>query len=670
MFKKAFQLFTKSKLCFIPFLLFFAAAIIYCLFYAVPNAEFHIFELEYREYLLFVEQPFMLLTFILFVLFLVLSYEYFSKARRVGFLESFSATEKAVPFLINQFLVLELLAAAFAIVITVFSFIVPIKSKIADWEYISYLIKLGIMYFFVADTIAVLIGYLISKIKSSIAGYVLIIFTTFMFSPIVCSIADTIGMSSDKIYLNPFVYMFEVFPQAMSNYDADSYGYPLNSHNYMLAVFWLALLIGIVSLSLLKKKETLKKSVVSISLAIVILAGVYVNLPYSEYAYHDEDKYRSTFEPVEYYNPFGIEPENIPFQYNEPSNFNIAEMDIDLKINRQLSAIVTIQVDDTQLSDYKFTLLRGYKVKSIKDGNGNELKYDRYSDYITVYPDNEESIRNGIIFEYSGRNNSFYSNNQGAFLPTGIAYYPINGFRYVYDMRKQDYFVNAFDQPALINLTVDTKKTVYSNLERTADGKNEFSGISDGLTLVSGFYKETEVEGCRFVYVSYGRCDENMINNDIAEEIRNNQQFYDGKTIVWIDRAVGGKRYDYYEASDHVLFNNEMYLYWHESVVDDFDCSNNYLDVFYRFLTFYDENSALYKAYTDITENGADYDKTDINYALAEKIVEYGDDEVYEWLRVHMMAFEDASIDYTIDFIGKKTEFDLQCEQYEKEMGL
>lgn len=661
MFKKSFDLFVKSKFCMIAYILFFGGVIGYCSIRELPYA------IDCREdYIIITEDSFLKFSIVLFILFLFISYEYFAKSRRSDFDECLSVTKNGELFRFNQFLVMELLALLFACVLTALSLIGPVKNSLVDFEYISYVLKLSFLYFFVADTIAILLGMLLSNIKNNIVAYVLLILITFMFSPLSFMLPDTIYAASNKIYIYPFFYMFNIFPMDYPSQSYDDYGLPLNSINYMRAVFWLSLLVGILCLRYLKRNRTAQKAVVSLSLVVVIISGVFINLPYSEYPSHTEDPVKG-YEGYEYYSP--LKYENMPMQYDEPADFEITAMDIDLKVNRQLSATTSVKIDNTSLSSYKFTLFRNYKIKSIKDENGNKLKFDRYSDYVTVYPAEGERITEKIIFEYSGYCAAYYSNSQGIYLPVGFYYYPINGFHYVFDVRAQRYIKNLLDKPVPINLTVDTKKTVYSNLDRVEDGKNEFSGTADGVTIVSGFYRETEIEGCRVVYIAYGTNEERIFGN-IKDTIKKDPEMYKDKVLINSVGTLCGSEDDvYYVTSDHILFNNDYYFVEKTNGSLNNDVSDNAIKLLYKMLTYTDKDSELYKA-CEAYNNGSLTDKNSLDYILAQKIDEYGFEDALKWLKLHLSQYIDGSMEEIAEQIGEKTEMDLYYEEYEREHGL
>lgn len=658
MFRYAVDLFKKLKICMIPCIIAFVGIVGYCAKQVFTN--FNTTEVLYGERVV------LEFTAVLFILFLFISYEYFAKAQRDDFNECLSVTQKGNIFRLNQFFLLELFALGFTIVLTLLAFAGVFKIQEVDWAYYSYAIKLNMIYLFAADTLAVLIGITLSKIKSNIISYVLMILCAFMFSPLVLAIPGLVLSATGKIDIYPFFYMFEILPHNFSGYNYDVYGFPMNSHNYMLILFWLALVLGILSLLVIKKNKILKSAIASALLITVVMTGVFVNLPHSEYLPSKDDMIRGTCEGVFYYNE-STPIEERPMQYNEPADFNITSMDMNFKINRQLKATVGIGVDNKSLDAYKFTLYRGYKIKDIFDANGNRLKYDRYSDYITVYPENGNLMTDEICFDYEGFSPTYFSNSQGAYLPAGFAYYPINGFHYIFNIQTQGYLRTLLDNPVPIKLKIDTKNEVFSNLDKVAE--NEFSGMSNGLTVVSGFYKETEIEGCRLIY-KYIDEEFNMdsVRSDIFNTIKDNSDKLKGKTLIMNPRLTTNTEYsEYFEASDHMLFNSASYL------VDGYEYTQKstvVMDLYYKMLTYYDKDSELYK-FCEAYKNGelSDADKNSSDYILAQKIDEYGIDNAFKWLERHLTEQFDCTVEELVSQIGEKTETDIMYENYEKEIG-
>ena len=126
---------------------------------------------------------------------------------------------------------------------------------------------------------------------------------------------------------------------------------------------------------------------------------------------------------------------------------------------------------------------------------------------------------------------------------------------------------------------------------------------------------------------------------------------------------------EYFEASDHMLFNSASYL------VDGYEYTQKstvVMDLYYKMLTYYDMDSELYK-FCEAYKNGelSDADKNSLDYILAQKIDEYGFEEAFRWVDRHNVnEFKGQTAVQIAEQIGEKTELDLQFEEYEREHGL
>lgn len=326
------------------------------------------------------------------------------------------------------------------------------------------------------------------------------------------------------------------------------------------------------------------------------------------------------------------DPEKIAIQKDEAPDFKITSYDMTFDIKNELKGNVTVNVDKPDLSEYKFTLYYGYKLNGITNSNGDKLDYSRDGDYITVYSD---SATDSLTFKYKGLNMNYYSNSQGSYLPSGFAYYPINGFHYVYDVAtsEQGRIGTRLETPVPIRVKVNTPKTVFSNLDRI--DKNIFEGTSDGLTLVSGFYKELEEDGVRVVYPYMDTKDihdlkrSDSILDEYRAKIKEMLEIYPeykGKTIILKGGAGSGSTDDrIFESSDHVLAYSFTDLINGVPYIEEKTPVKVRLDFFFAYMKYYDKDSELYKLCQQDVDSLPD-DSDDLNVILAKKINEYGDE--------------------------------------------
>lgn len=558
---------------------------------------------------------------IIFIMFLFTSHYYFSQARKNELLECASVTATGKNgFIMNQFSVMLTLALITCAVSFLLSIIFSFKDPNADGAYFLYSAKISILYFFLANIIAILIGLLCSTIKKTAAAYLILIICSFVFSPMTSRLTGEIYNKSDEsIY--PLWRIFEIFQN--TSYDTTASGVNANIKSLSIIVFWISLFAIIAMFTVFSFRiKRAKQIAATICLAVFVLSGAGTLMPYSSISLDSN----SLGSDTEHY--VLQDPENFIIQKNEEPNFEITGYDMNFKIKNLLSGDVTVKVDNPNLTEYHFTLYYGYKLKSVTNSSGEKLKYDRDGDYITVHTDAPTESFN---FKYKGFSQVFYSNSQSSNLLGGFAYYPINGFRYVYSVADQGSIRTKLSTSVPMSVKVDCGKTMFSNLEST--GKNTFEGTSDSLTLVSGFYKEINTDGIRMIYPYY----QNPLDIGGVEDYETQLKMlidakpkYKGKTVI-LANSLGSSADDrIFTASDQVLTTNISTIY--DDTQEEFfkekgdpKIKNDY---YFAFLKYYDKDSELYKL-TQQDPSTLPDDSDDLNTVLAKKIIQYKDDESF-----------------------------------------
>lgn len=559
---------------------------------------------------------------IVFIMFLFTSHYYFSQARKNEFLECASVTTKGKNgFIMNQFSVMLTLALITCGVSFLLSIIFSFKDPNADGAYFLYSAKISILYFFLANIIAILIGLLCSTIKKTAVAYLILIISSFVFSPMTSRLTGEIYNRSDEsIY--PLWRIFEIFPKTFSH-DIAASGVNANIKSLSIIVFWISLFAIIAMFTVFSFRiKRAKQIAATICLAVFLLSGAGTLMPYSSISL-DTNSLGSDAEHYVFQ-----DPENFVIQKNEKPNFEITGYDMNFKIKNLLSGDVTVKVDNPNLTEYHFTLYYGYKLKSVTNSNGEKLKYDRDGDYITVHTDAPTESFN---FKYKGFSQVFYSNSQSSNLLGGFAYYPINGFRYVYSVADQGSIRTKLSTSVPMSVKVDCGKKMFSNLEST--GKNTFEGTSDSLTLVSGFYKEINTDGVRMIYPYY----QNPLDIGGVEDYETQLKMlieakpkYKGKTVI-LPRGYGSSADDrIFTASDQVLTTNISTIYddQQEKFFEEKGDPKIKNDYYFAFLKYYDKDSELYKL-TQQDPSTLPDDSDDLNTVLAKKIIQYKDDESF-----------------------------------------
>lgn len=559
---------------------------------------------------------------IIFIMFLFTSHYYFSQARKNEFLECASVTAKGKNgFFLNQFCVMLTLTLITCAVSFLMSIIFSFKDPNTDGAYFLYSIKISILYFFLANIIAILIGLLCSAIKKTAAAYLILIICSFVFSPMTSRLTGEIYNRSDEsIY--PLWRIFEIFPNT-SSYDTTVSGVNANVKSLSIIVFWISLfaVIALFTVSSFRAKAV-KRATTTICLIIFALSTAGTLMPYSSISLDSN----SIGSDADYY--VFRDPENFVIQKNEEPNFEITGYDMNFKIKNLLSGDVTVKVDNPNLTEYHFTLYYGYKLKSVTNSSGEKLKYDRDGDYITVHTDAPSDSFN---FKYKGFSQVFYSNSQSSNLLGGFAYYPINGFRYVYSVADQGSIRTKLSTSVPMSVKVDCGKKMFSNLEST--GKNTFEGTSDCLTLVSGFYKELSTDGIRMIYPYY----ESPLDIDGVEDYGAQLKMlieakpkYKGKTVILTIGSGSSADDIIFTASDQVLTSSISTIYYddQEEFLKEKTDPKIKNDYYFAFLKYFDKDSELYK----LTQQDPDTlpnDSDDLNTVLAKKIIQYKDDELF-----------------------------------------
>lgn len=618
-FKLNFLEFVRTKFCIIIYIVVNASMFLtslYRMFFDtmstrlfVPSNLSQIQALSFSEYNL-------CFAAIVFIMFLFTSHYYFSQARKNEFLECASVTATGKNgFILNQFSVMLTLALITCGVSFLMSIIFSFKDPNADGAYFLHCTKISILYFFLANIIAILIGLLCSTIKKTAAAYLILIICSFVFSPMTNRLTGEIYNRSDEsIY--PLWRIFEIFPKTLS-YDTAASGINANIKSLSIIIFWISLFAIIAMFTVFSFRiKRAKQIAATICLAVFVLSGAGTLMPYSSISL-DTNSLGSDAEHYVFQ-----DPENFVIQKNEEPNFEITGYDMNFKIKNLLSGDVTVKVDNPNLTEYHFTLYYGYKLKSVSNSNGEKLKYDRDGDYITIHTDAPTESFN---FKYKGFSQVFYSNSQSSNLLGGFAYYPINGFRYVYSVADQGSIRTKLSTSVPMSVKVDCGKKIFSNLEST--GKNTFEGTSDSLTLVSGFYKEINTDGVRMIYPYYDASEDYETQLKMLIEAKPK---YKGKTVILASGSGSSADDRIFTASDQVLATNILTLCddQQEEFLEEMGDPKIKNDYYFAFLKYYDKDSELYKL-TQQDPSTLPDDSDDLNTVLAKKIIQYKDDESF-----------------------------------------
>lgn len=370
--------------------------------------------------------------------------------------------------------------------------------------YIHVVLSLVLNVFFVME-LAIILGITLSALNNRIVSYMLSFLMIFLVSPYFIQIATMVCLENRK---GGFVYtiaeFFNVLPLCDEHMDPIySFADSVIPYRWCIIIF-----LGSVSLLILFLCQAKRRKKAVLALIACILSGVIV--------FGDSCKVNMNFNPsntrmCEQYEYFVKESPYGNTIKDEKPDYKIKKYDMDLTICINLKAKVTMTMNK-YLSEYKMSLFHGYKVSKVTDEKGDKLKFNQKNDYILVENSDENKI---INVEYSGSSPKYYSNVQGTYLPGYFCYYPRAGYIPVFDLDYVSMKQNFVDKNTKFNLKINSIFEIYTNLPKTDDG---YKGQCDGVTILSGYYKEQDLGNGNNVVYPYLLPYEDYFNPDEAED--------------------------------------------------------------------------------------------------------------------------------------------------------
>lgn len=392
-----------------------------------------------------------------------------------------------------------------------------------------------------------------------------------------------------SINIFPLLRLFDIFPPALNYQPVYAFGQSVLPYRWLTALFWLLLSLFVISLKTGERNRRFRVApAVFASLALVFL--VVSQLPTSRVIVGSDDpKYSMEYGDKEYYykaydfysddyDEDGANKEWARFE----KEFDVTDYDLEIKVGNNLHVRAAITVDKPNLEKYDFTLYHGYKISSVRDGDGNKLRFKQDGDHFTVFNPEKKSL-DRIVLKYSGFSTQYYSNIQGLFLPGYFPYYPHSGSLPVYNMEMGEIYRFMLDEPTHFKVKVNSSQTVYSGLEQT--GKNEFEGSTTGVTLVSGLYDCYEKDGVKMVYpYLHFYCGQEKQRAKFFDKYRSTETLPDNiKTVIIIPSIESNGGYTGYCQFDNYLVSKEILQidedYKNQSIEPwKFDVYQNYMN--------------------------------------------------------------------------------------------
>ena len=483
-----------------------------------------------------------------FVFFAFISYEFGRMDFSVGFEECCSAIKYGRVEAIEARILVMIFLAMPCLIINLLIYIIAGIVCSAGAAAIFHVLAHIVINFFVVPLIGTLLGAVLAIYAKRGVAYIVLLVITFFSSPAVngfcADLYYSTGISANR-WLRVFPFMT---PSSFFYTPNIAYGYSLRPYRLFAFLMWILVLCALLLFFFARNRYGKHFLVLGVACLTLGLCCAPIVLQNNSDNIEDIESTEEVGGEIRYYI---INKTSPPDACPE---FKITSYDMELKLSNVLHAEVKVSVSPSNLDIYGFTLYHGYKVKSVRDESGRDLKFRQNDDWIEVESTGETS---SLTFTYSGYSNTHYSNGQGAALPGTFAYYPRAGYVTCYG--DTGYETLTLDEPTQFDVKIKNRKKFFTNLNRT--GKNTFSGKTTGLTIVGGFYKEDKIGDTNLVY-TYVDMDVNEIkkvfsnlmqtydrsfNTIMVAELREGKSMRDyGDTLIFTDLALSAVEMDYF----------------------------------------------------------------------------------------------------------------------------
>lgn len=460
--------------------------------------------------------------FYVFLVLLFLSYKFLCKVHTHRLSEVQNTAPAAKKSKISAQVVPAGAAFLFTLLFTAYNLFFNIKFGLRGADYNLYVVLCCVLNIFLTGLLAVRIGAFLAKIKKAALCYALLVIFAFLFSPFFQSIAAEMKLyeNVDITAVSNILNIFTPGLDLMANFNN---GYSILPYRWALVLFWILLFCVLGAGKESRRSRTQAVHISARAAGAAVLLVVYL-MPQSKILPDYSPQGSIEYDFYHYTDTSDLEGRENYVQKEEAADFDVAAVSLDIKISYKLKATAQIDLFTPSVSGtYKFTLYHGYRVSSVTDEHSAQLDFTQDNDYLTIRAGGVKSI----VINYSGAAAKYYSNYQGVCLPGNFAYCPVPGYHVVYDSEAQQLSPIYFESDTDFRLNIDAPYKVYCNLSET--GENEFAGSACGVTLLSGFLTQKQIDGITFIY-SY-------LNDDID---RNLDKIADELKDIWETSSGGG----------------------------------------------------------------------------------------------------------------------------------
>lgn len=500
MIKQNLKLFFKTKIIFIP--------VIILLVCFLGNLVYSCYSFSLNNDVLIYLKNSIKLCLLSFVILCFTSYEFFYLYKRCYIDEAlYSHKNGKTRILTSTVTVLLFIPALEFFSAFVFNFVIFLSSGMNDYSYLYHIFSVLFLYVFLGGIIPILLGVFFAQKTKRIVSYALMALIIFLVSSTSDFIPGGLSQVTKINFWESKYFLAYILPNDLEWYMNHDYGMYAEIYRWNLIIFWISLL-SFLFFKLCQIKKTALKAVL---LSLTLLISTFNLVGYFYGGSHIEKGAQLDSISMSDY-LFYTENE----QKNQDPDFEVTSYDMDLSIYRQLDAEVSMNLSDTGLEYYNFTLYHGYNVLKITDIEGNALKYNREGDYVTVIGNGNLQL---INIKYSGYSPILYSNYQACSLPGFFAYYPIPGF-YKITGDYTTYNPIEIKSETEFNIRVDSARQFYSNLDEVKNEKNCFVGVTSYPTLFSGFYKSNSSDIYKIYAITVKGWGLSEIDEEYIDEIQ------------------------------------------------------------------------------------------------------------------------------------------------------
>ncbi len=428
------------------------------------------------------------LNYLLAVAFMFLSYEFIIKAKTNNVTEYLSSLKNGTfSYYISSIGILILALFIFSVIIFAVNTIFYVCNYAVNNDYIIHILLNVILNIFLISSIFILLGAVLTFTQKRVSGYAGMIVVCVFTSPIFSILATQLH-SNLNFNIFTLVDLLDFSTPLVDWTPIYTFGFSVLSYRFQQIGFFAFLLIGLIFFKVAKKQKikTIILSLISVCLSLTFLFMYFQpiskvtlsNNPFNGFA---SDQYYYSLENTEH--------------KKQLAEFRVNKYKLSLSIDRQLNGVAELYLSGVSASELIFTLYHGYSITDVFDENNNKLEYERVSDYITIH---FKTAPQKITINYSGYGDRFYSNSQGISLPGYFPFYPQPGFKNLYNSQEMGFDKYEKNPKTFFEVSVKSPQKVFCNLPEVSF--NSFSGEADSITLVSGFYETTRINGIDIVY--------------------------------------------------------------------------------------------------------------------------------------------------------------------------